>query len=170
MERIYSRLFSGICILQKPTASRKVCISFLLVCGDKAAILVTTSIVMWWCPSYHVIPKNWISWAGLLTLLCFMTKSVFRMIWTVFSPFSKISSAMFPYMTLSMYLKCSHPFPVQPGSVQGKLCGCAPTPVGWVYWTSLQMKANCGLHSAVEEMEKGFIRGQHFYSLFSKSW
>lgn len=129
MERVYSRLFSGICILQKPTASRKVCISFLLVCGDKAAILVTTSIVMWWCPSYHVIPKNWISWAGLLTLLCFMTKPVFRMIWTVFSPFSKISSAVFPYMILSMYLKCSHPFPVQPGSVQGKLCGCASTPV-----------------------------------------
>ena len=51
------------CILQKPTMPRKYCAFSLLVGRDKAVILLTTSTGMWWHPSCHFIPRNWISCA-----------------------------------------------------------------------------------------------------------
>jgi len=45
---------------------------FFFVGGDIAVILLITSVEIWQCPSCHLIPKNWISRADLLTLLLFM--------------------------------------------------------------------------------------------------
>lgn len=40
-------------------------------------------LLIWQHQSCHFIPKNWISCAGPLTLLCFMAKSSVRRIWTI---------------------------------------------------------------------------------------
>lgn len=66
--------------------------SFLLVGGDIAVILLITSLRVWKHPPCHFVPKNWISCAGSLTLLCFMAKLVFRMIWIIFFPLRMLSS------------------------------------------------------------------------------
>lgn len=48
-----------------------------------------TSIQIWQHPSCYFIPKNCISWAGPLTLLCFIAKLAFRWIWIILFPFFK---------------------------------------------------------------------------------
>ena len=95
-------------ILQKPTASKKACVSFLLVGEDIDYFLLTVSIGIWRCPFYHFIPKNGISCAGPLTLLPFMVKPAFKRIWTIISPFSKTSSMVSPHTVMSSkYCRCS---------------------------------------------------------------
>jgi len=98
----------GIGILQKSTTPKKSYVSFLLVGADIAALLLSTSIGIWRCPSCHFIPKSWISCACPSVSLHFMAKPAFRRIWVIFSPFSKTSSAVLPHtMKSSMHSRCT---------------------------------------------------------------
>ena len=150
-------------ILQNPTTQKKACTSFLLVGGDIAAILLMTSIGIWWHPSWHFIPKNWISCAGPLTLLCLIAKLAFRRVWIIFSPFTETSSAVLPHtMILSMYCRCwgNSPFSSAVWMSPWQMLGLCFHPRGnrfQVCWTPLQMKTNCDLHSAAKRIEKNAL-------------
>lgn len=116
------------CILRKPKAPRKACVSFLSGQWGHGSYFINH---ICWKLSCHFTPRNWISWAGPLTLFCLMTKTAFRRIWIIFSPFSKMSSAMLPHTVRSLiHCKCSgtSSFPVQSGSVHRKWWDCASTP------------------------------------------
>jgi len=148
-------------ILQKPTTPKQA--SVLLVGEDTAVMLLMTSIGIWQRPSCHFIPKNWISCASPLTLLCLMAKPAFRRVWTIFFPFSKTSSTVSPHTMMSlMYCTCSGASPfcsavwISPWQMVGL---CFHSWGSWlqVYWTPLQVKANCGLHSAAKGMEKNAL-------------
>ena len=113
-------------------APRKACVSFLLVGGDIAVILLMTLLGIWCHPSCHFTPRNWISRAGPLTLLLLMAKPAPSRIWMIFLLLSQI-----PPLPCSPTQRCDrciagvlelHPFPVQPGSVHGRWWGCVSTP------------------------------------------
>ena len=77
----------------------------LLVGGDMAVILLTTSVQMCQHPSCHFISRNWISCAGPFTLFCLIAKPACRRIWIICSPFSKTSLAVLPHTVMSsMYM------------------------------------------------------------------
>lgn len=140
---------------QNPTMPKKVCVDFLLVGGDIALILLLSSTGIWQPPSYHFIPKKWMSCTSPLTLLCFMVKLALRKIWTIVFPFSKTCFDVLPHtITTSMY--CMN-FGASSYSIKVWI---SPWQMGlsfhpWnsplqVHWAPIQMKANCVLCSATE--------------------
>jgi len=102
----------GICILQKSTVQKKACVSFLLVGGDITVISLITTIGIWQLWFCCFIPRNWVSCAGPLILLCFMSKLTFKRIWTIFFLFSKVYLVFNVNMVvhLRFYPKCSLSF------------------------------------------------------------
>lgn len=129
-------------------APRKACVSFLLVGGDIAVILLMTSVGIWHRPSCHFTPRNWISWAGPLTFLLLMVNPASRRVWMIFSPFSNTSTAVFPHTMMSlMYCRCSgaSPFSSAAWISPWQMVGLCFHPWGrrfQVYCTPLQVKAN----------------------------
>lgn len=112
-------------------------------------------IYIWQCLSCYFIPKNWISYAGAFILFCFMAKTAFRRIWIIYFSFSKTS--VFPHMMLLlMYCRYSgdSPWSSAVWVSSWKIVKLYFYPWGsqfHVYWMLLQVKANCGLHSAARK-------------------
>jgi len=147
----------------KPTMPRKTCVSFLIVSGEIAAVLLIIFIGIWQCPSCHFAPKKWIPCAGHLTLLLFMAKPDFRRIWTIFFTFlKKIFYCVAPHDNVINVLKvfCSFtPFHCSLDQPMANGRAAFPPWGSWfqVYWTPLQVRANCGLYSAAKGIEKNTL-------------